>query len=49
MDIMHPSACLAVNAITVYSYDFLFNCTAVCQTAHSMTAVTLSFYRSVDV
>ena len=26
MDIMRPSACLVVNPITVYSYDFLLNC-----------------------
>ena len=27
MDIMRHSACLVVNQITVYSYDFPFECT----------------------
>ena len=29
LDIMRQSACLILNPITVYSYGFLFNCTAV--------------------
>ena len=31
LDIMRQSAYLVVNPITVYSYDFLFNCTTVGQ------------------
>ena len=31
MDIMQKSACLVINAITVYRYGFLFNCTMVGQ------------------
>ena len=36
LDIMRQSACLVSNPITVYSYGFLFNCTAV----DSVTALT---------
>ena len=38
LDIMSQSACLVLNAITVYSCGFLFNCTTVGQA--SMTALT---------
>ena len=31
MDIMRPSVCLVVNPMTVYSYDFRFNCMTVDQ------------------
>ena len=47
MDIMRQSACLVVNPITIYTYGFLFNCTTVGQASDSMTALTLSFNRSV--
>ena len=40
MDIMRQSAYLVVNPITVYSYDFLLNGTAVGQATDSMTALT---------
>ena len=40
LDIMRQSACLVLNPITVYSYDFLFNCTTVGQASGSMTALT---------
>ena len=40
LDIMRQSACLVLNPITVYSYDFLFNCTTVGQASDSMTALT---------
>ena len=40
LDIMRQSACRVVNPITVYSYDFLFNCTVVGQASDSMTALT---------
>ena len=40
LDIMRQSACLVLNPITVYSYGFLFNCTAVGQASDSMTALT---------
>ena len=40
VDIMRQSACLVLNPITVYSYDFLFNCTTVGQASDSMTALT---------
>ena len=40
LDIMRQSACLVVNPITVFSYGFLFNCTAVGQASDSMTALT---------
>ena len=43
LDIMRQSACRVVNPITVYSYGFLFNCTAVGQASDSMNALTLSF------
>ena len=39
LDIMRHSACLVINPITVYSYDFLFNCTTVGQASDSMTAL----------
>ena len=31
LDVMRQSACLVLNPITVYTYGFLFNCTAVGQ------------------
>ena len=40
LDIMRQSACLVLNPITVYSYDFLFNCTTVGQASDSMMALT---------
>ena len=40
LDAMRQSACLFLNPITVYSYDFLFNCTTVGQASDSMTALT---------
>ena len=40
LDIMRQSACLVLNPITVYSYGFLFNCTAVGQASDSMMALT---------
>ena len=40
LDIMRQSACLVLNPITVYSYDFLFNCTTVGQASDSMTALS---------
>ena len=40
LDIMRQSVCLVLNAITVYSYGFLFNCTTVGQASDSMTALT---------
>ena len=40
LDIMRQSACLVLNPITVYTYGFLFNCTAVGQASDSMTALT---------
>ena len=38
--IMRQSACLVLNQITVYSYDFLFSCTTVGQASDSMTVLT---------
>ena len=40
LDIMRQSACLVLNPITVYSYDFLLDCTTMCQASDSMTALT---------
>ena len=40
LDIMRQSACLVLNPMMVYSYDFLFNCTTVVQASDSMTALT---------
>ena len=40
MDIMQQSAYLVVNPITVDSYGFLFNCTAVGQAEDLMMALT---------
>ena len=37
LDVMDQSACLVLNPTTVYSYDFLFNCTTVGQASDSMT------------
>ena len=37
MDIMRQSECLVIKPITVYSYGFLFNYTALDQTPDSMT------------
>ena len=38
--VMRQCACLVLNPITVYSSDFLFNCTTVDQTPDSLTALT---------
>ena len=43
LDIMRQSACLVLNPITVYSYDFLFYCTTVGQASDSMTALTVGW------
>ena len=40
LDVMRQSACLVLNPFTVYSYDFLFNCTTVGQASDFMTALT---------
>ena len=40
MGVMRQSACLVIDPTTVYSYGFLFNCTAVGQTTDSMTTLT---------
>ena len=40
LDVIRQSACLFLNPITVYSYGFLFNRTAVGQASDSMTALT---------
>ena len=40
LDVMRRSACLVLNPITVYSYDFLFNCTTDGQVSDFMTALT---------
>ena len=40
LNVMPQSACLASNPITIYGYDFLFNCTTVGQASDSMTALT---------
>ena len=40
LDIMRQSTWLVLNPITVDSYGFLFNCTAVGQASDSMTALT---------
>ena len=42
MTIMRQSACLVANAIAVYIYGFLFNCTTVGQASNSVTVPTLS-------
>ena len=39
MNIMRQSACLVVNPITVYSYDFLFNCKTLGLASDSMMAL----------
>ena len=39
LDIMRQSACLVLNPITVYSYGFLFNCTAVGQASDSVALI----------
>ena len=39
MDILRQSACVVVNPITVDSYGFLFNCTAVGQASVLMAAL----------
>ena len=36
MDVMRQSACLVLNAITVYNYGFPFNCMTVGQVSESM-------------
>ena len=40
LDVMRQSACLVLNPITVYSYDFLFNSMTVRQNSDSMTGLT---------
>ena len=40
LDVIRQSACLVLNPITIYSYGFLFNCTAVGQVSDSMTVLT---------
>ena len=40
LDIMRQSACLVLNPITVYTYGFFFNCTAMGQASDSMTALS---------
>ena len=40
LDIMRQSACLVLNPIMVYNYDFLFNGTTVIQASDCMTALT---------
>ena len=40
LNIMRLSACLVVNPILVYSYDFLFNCTTVGHASDSVMALT---------
>ena len=40
LDAMRQSACLVLNPITVYGYDFLFNCRTVGQALDSMMALT---------
>ena len=47
MDIMRQYACLVVNKIMVYSYDFLFNCTMLVQASDSVMALALSHNWSV--
>ena len=43
MDIMRQSACLVVNPITVDSYGFFLNCTAMGQASDLMTALIWLF------
>ena len=40
LNVMHQSACLVLNPITVYSCGSLFNCSTVGQASDSMTALT---------
>ena len=40
LGVMRQSACVVLNPITVYSYDFLFNCTTVGQATDSMSSLT---------
>ena len=40
LDVMRRSACLVLNPITVYRYDFCFNCTTDGQTSDFLTALT---------
>ena len=40
LDVMRQSACPVLNPITVCSYGFLLNCTAVGQASDSKTALT---------
>ena len=49
MDIMHHSAYLDVNPITVYNFGFFFNYTTVGQTSDSTMVPTQSFNRFVGV
>ena len=41
LDVMRQSACLVLNPIMVYSYDFLFNCTTVGQCRRSAVSQSL--------
>ena len=43
--ILRQSAYLVFNSITVYSYDFLFNCTTMGQASDSMTAMAYALIR----
>ena len=47
MDITGLSACLLVNPITFYSYDFLWNYTVLGRASDLMMALALSFHRWV--
>ena len=40
INVLQQSACLEVNPITVGNFAFLFNCTPVGRTSHSMTVPT---------
>ena len=49
MDITQQPACPVVNPFTVYSYGFLFNCTAVGQASDLMTTCTFPILRVLVV
>ena len=40
INVLHQTACLVVNQITVGNYSFLFNCTLADRTSDSMTVPT---------
>ena len=40
LNVIRQSTCHVLNLITLYSYDFLFNCTTVGQASDSLTALT---------